>query len=136
MADRSAPISVFADAGPTRGNTGRGYNGPVRYGAILYAAGIEVSHHVNRGNGTINQAEIWAVELGVREALDWTSGAIRIFSDSDHAVRCFQGKTIAKDEKSRRAVLWVRDRLSVRPGSTVMKISRGENRAADALVKG
>lgn len=130
------PIEIFVDAGPTSSNTGRGYCGPVRYGAILYCDSVEISCHVNRGNGTINQAEIWAVELGVREAITRTTGVLRVHSDSDHAVRCLQGKTIAKDKASRRVVLWVRDQLSLRPGSVVMKISRRENRAADALVRG
>ena len=127
-------ITVYCDAGPAR-KPWPG-SGPLRYGAVLLAEdGVDLSAHVQVGTGTIAQGEAWAVQLGVAEALRRGATQICVYTDCQSLALILQGRARVRDEETRAAVRWVRDRLSIRPGSTVCWIPRNENHAAHRLVQ-
>jgi ribonuclease HI len=91
----------------------------------------EVSQYL--GHKTNNEAEYWALLLGVREAKRLGGGTIRIFTDSELVERQIKGTYRVKDLKLRALHKAVIQNLKGFSSFEIESIPREENKRADDL---
>jgi ribonuclease HI len=85
------------------------------------------------GRKTNNEAEYWALLIGLREAQRWRMGSIRIFTDSELVARQVKGSYRVKDSNLRALYKEVMENLKAFPSFEIESIPREENREADRL---
>lgn len=123
------PVKLFVD-GASRGNPGAAGAGIVIFlgGALLHKDGFYL------GRGTNNEAEYWALLLGVQKVIDLglLEHRLFIFSDSQLLVRQITGDYRVKNPGLKRLFLQVKDVLSGFD-YTIVHILREYNKEADAM---
>lgn len=121
-------ISIFID-GAARGNPG-----PSGIGIAVYDdSGIpllEISDFI--GNCTNNQAEYQALIRALKEASNFNSPEVKIFSDSELLVKQMRGEYRVKDEKLRELFSQAR-KLVFGKKVSFFNVKREENKRADQL---
>lgn len=122
-------LIVYID-GASRGNPGRAGAG-VR---VMDGEGrgvAELSRYI--GCKTNNQAEYWALLLGVREAKRLGGGSVRVLTDSELIARQVKGIYRVKDLSLRSLYSKVVHELKGFSSFEIESIPREENREADRL---
>jgi ribonuclease HI len=118
--------------GASRGNPGQA-------GAGVWLASEEgkkigeISRYL--GHKTNNEAEYWALLLGLREARRLGGDSIRVFTDSELIARQVKGLYRVKDSKLRGLYQAVLEDLKGFSSFEIESIPREENREADRLAK-
>jgi ribonuclease HI len=85
------------------------------------------------GHKTNNQAEYWALLIGLREAQRWGLGSIHIFTDSELIARQVNGVYRVKDLNLKGLHREVMENLKAFSSFEIESIPREENREADRL---
>ena len=85
------------------------------------------------GHKTNNEAEYWALLIGLREAQRWGGGSIHIFTDSELIARQVKGVYRVKDSNLRGLHKEVMENLKAFSSFEIESIPREENREADRL---
>jgi len=122
-------LMIYFD-GASRGNPGRAGAG------ILMTDGegrkvSEVSRYL--GHKTNNQAEYWALLLGLREAKRLGGKSLHIFTDSELVERQIKGIYRVRDLNLRALHSTVQQNLKAFSSFEIESIPREENREADRL---
>ena len=122
-------LIIYFD-GASRGNPGRAGAG------IWIADGegkkiSEVSRYL--GHKTNNQAEYWALLLGLREAKRLGGKSLRIFTDSELVERQIKGIYRVRDLNLKILHRTVQENLKVFSSFEIQSVPREENREADRL---
>jgi len=116
--------------GASRGNPGRA-------GAGIWITNrerekiSEVSRYL--GHKTNNEAEYWALLLGLREAKRLGGEALQIFTDSELVARQIKGVYRVKDLKLKALHKTVIENLKTFSSFEIVSIPREENKEADRL---
>jgi ribonuclease HI len=122
-------LSVYID-GASKGNPGRA-------GAGVWIADQEGRRRVALGrylgNKTNNEAEYWALLLGIREAKRLGGASIRVFTDSELIARQVKGVYRVKDVKLKALHKTVIQDLKGFSSFEIESIPREQNREADRL---
>jgi ribonuclease HI len=122
-------LSVYID-GASRGNPGRA------------AAGVWIADRDGKrraafgrylGTKTNNEAEYWALLLGIREAKRLGGASIRVFTDSELIARQVKGVYRVKDSKLKALHKTVIQDLKGLSSFEIESIPREQNREADRL---
>ena len=92
---------------------------------------LRVSRYL--GHKTNNEAEYWALLIGLREAQRWVGGSIHIFTDSELIARQVQGVYRVKDSNLKGLHKEVMENLKAFSSFEIESIPREENREADRL---
>ena len=85
------------------------------------------------GRKTNNEAEYWALLIGLREAHRWGMGSIHIFTDSELVARQVKGAYRVKDSNLKGLYKEVMENLKAFSSFEIESIPREENREADRL---
>lgn len=85
------------------------------------------------GHQTNNEAEYWALLIGLREARRWGGGTISIFTDSELISRQVKGIYRVKDPGLKGLHKEVLENLKAFSSFVIESIPREENREADRL---
>jgi ribonuclease HI len=85
------------------------------------------------GHKTNNEAEYWALLIGLREAKRWGMGSIHIFTDSELIARQVKGIYRVKDSNLKSLHKEVVENLKAFTSFEIESIPREENREADRL---
>ena len=123
------PLTIYID-GASRGNPGR-------TGAGVWITNgegkrmVEMSQYL--GHKTNNEAEYWALLLGLREAKRLGGRFIRIFTDSELIERQVKGLYRVKDLKLKILHKKVIQNLRAFSSFAIESIPREQNREADRL---
>jgi ribonuclease HI len=122
-------LIIYID-GASKGNPGRAGAGIL----IANAEGTKISE-VSRylGHKTNNEAEYWALLLGLREAERLKGERIQIFTDSELVERQMNGVYRVKDLNLRTLHKRVRENLGRFSSFEIRSIPREENKEADRL---
>ncbi len=137
MSDRGAEspskkdfhVNLYVD-GASKGNPG------------MAGAGVWMTNQEGRkllgmsrylGHQTNNEAEYWALLIGLREARRWGGGTISIFTDSELISRQIKGIYRVKDPGLKGLHREVLENLKAFSSFEIESIPRGENREADRL---
>ncbi len=124
-----AELNLYVD-GASKGNPGMA-------GAGAWVADQEgrklltVSRYL--GHKTNNEAEYWALLIGIRQALRYGRRPLRIFTDSELIARQVKGVYRVKDPNLKGLHREVMKNLKAFPFFEIEAISREENREADRL---
>jgi len=131
--ERSHPkefqFNLYID-GASKGNPGRAGAGvwmTNREGKRL----VEMSRYL--GEKTNNEAEYWALLVGLREAKRWGGKSVRIFTDSELIARQVKGIYRVKDLNLKSLHKEVMENLKAFSSFEIESIPREENREADRL---
>lgn len=92
---------------------------------------LEMSRYL--GRQTNNEAEYWALLIGLREAQRWGRGSISIFTDSELIARQIKGIYRVKDPDLKGLHKEVLENLKVFSSFKIESVPREENREADRL---
>lgn len=116
--------------GASRGNPGRAAAGIW----ITNEGGKKISE-VSRylGHKTNNEAEYWALLLGLREAKRLGGDILQIFTDSELVERQIKGIYRVKDLNLKILHTWVMEDLKTFSSFKIESIPREENKEADRL---
>jgi ribonuclease HI len=122
-------LVIYID-GASRGNPGRAGAGVW----ITNGEGRKISE-VSRylGHKTNNEAEYWALLLGLREARRLGGEALQIFTDSELVERQIKGVYRVKDLNLKALHKTVLQSLKTFSSFTIESIPRNENKEADYL---
>ncbi len=122
-------LVIYID-GASRGNPGRAGAGIW----ITDGEGRKVSE-VSRflGHKTNNEAEYWALLLGLREAKRLGGGTVKIFTDSELVERQIKGVYRVKDLNLKTLHKRVLQNLKTFSSFEIQSIPREENKEADRL---
>ena len=85
------------------------------------------------GHKTNNEAEYWALIIGLRQAQRWGGGSIHIFTDSELIARQVKGVYRVKDSNLKGLHKEVMENLKAFSSFEIESIPREENREADRL---
>jgi len=108
----------------------------------MAAAGVWLTNHEGKellgisrylGHKTNNEAEYWALLIGLREAKRWGIGSIHIFTDSELIARQVKGIYRVKDSNLKALHQEVMENLKAFSSFEIESIPREENREADRL---
>jgi ribonuclease HI len=122
-------LNLYID-GASKGNPG------------MAGAGVWMTNHEGKklvglsrylGHKTNNEAEYWALLIGLREAQRWGRGAIRIFTDSELIARQVKGSYRVKGTNLKGLHKEVMENLKAFSSFEIESIPREENREADRL---
>jgi ribonuclease HI len=116
--------------GASRGNPGEAGAG-VWLGSQEGERIGEISRYL--GRKTNNEAEYWALLLGLREARRLGGDSIRVFTDSELIARQVKGVYRVKDSKLKGLYQAVLEDLKSFSSFEIESIPREENREADRL---
>jgi ribonuclease HI len=122
-------LIIYID-GASKGNPGRA-------GAGIWITNgegrkiLEVSRFL--GHKTNNEAEYWALLLGLREAKRLGGGTLQIFTDSELVERQIKGVYRVKDLNLKALYKIVLQNLKTFSSFEIQSIPREENREADRL---
>jgi len=122
-------LIIYVD-GASKGNPGMA-------GAGIWVANgegrkiLEVSRFL--GHKTNNEAEYWALLLGLREAKRLGGGSLQIFTDSELVERQIKGVYRVKDLNLKTLHKTVLENLKTFSSFEIQSIPREENREADRL---
>jgi len=122
-------LIIYID-GASKGNPGRAGAGIW----ITNGEGKKISE-VSRylGHKTNNEAEYWALLLGLREAKRLGGEALQIFTDSELVERQIKGVYRVKDLDLKALHKTVTENLKTFSSFEIESIPRGENKEADRL---
>src|SRR3989304_4340095 len=122
-------VNVYID-GASRGNPGRAGAGIL----ITNEEGkrmLGISRY--RGHKTNNEAEYWALLLGLREARRVGGKAVRVFTDSELVEKQVKGLYRVKHPNLRSLYKLVLENAKVFSSFEIESVPRGQNREADLL---
>jgi len=85
------------------------------------------------GRKTNNEAEYWALLIGLREAQRWGKGSIHIFTDSELVAKQVKGVYRVRDSNLKGLHRQVMENLKTFLSFEIESIPREENREADRL---
>jgi len=122
-------LVLYVD-GASRGNPGEAGAGVVLATGEGRRVG-EISQYL--GRKTNNQAEYWALLLGLRKAKRLGGRHVRVFTDSELMERQINGVYRVKDLGLREMYKRVMECVAAFSSLEVTAIPRGQNREADAL---
>ena len=122
-------LVLFID-GASRGNPGRAAAGI----CVLSGEGKKISE-ISRylGHRTNNEAEYWALILGLKEARRLGGDILQIFTDSELVERQIKGIYRVKDLKLKVLHKTVMEDLKTFPSFEIESIPREKNKEADRL---
>ncbi len=95
---------------------------------------VEMSRYL--GHKTNNEAEYWALLIGLREAQQWGGRSIHIFTDSELIARQVKGIYRVRDPNLKGLHQKVLESLKAFSSFEIESIPREENREADRLANG
>ncbi len=123
-------ITIHTDGG-SRGNPG-----PSASGAVLKDAHGNVLAEISKylGMTTNNQAEYTAIVLGLEKARELGAKDIRVFMDSELAVRQLAGIYRVKNPELAKRFLEVKNLIHAFDRVEFSHVPREKNKEADALV--
>ena len=127
--EKDLQFNLYID-GASKGNPG------------MAGAGVWLTNHEGKkllgisrylGHKTNNEAEYWALLIGLREAKRWGIGSIHIFTDSELVARQVEGIYRVKDSNLKGLHQEVMGNLKAFSSFEIESIPREENREADRL---
>ena len=92
---------------------------------------LEISRYL--GHKTNNEAEYWALLIGLREVKRWGMGSLHIFTDSELIARQVKGVYRVKDSNLKGLHKEVMENLKAFSSFEIESVPREENQEADRL---
>jgi len=127
--EKDASLNLYID-GASKGNPG------------MAGAGVWMTNQEGKkllgmsrylGHKTNNEAEYWALLIGLRQAQRWRGGSIHIFTDSELIARQVKGIYRVKGSNLQGLHKEVMENLKAFSSFEIESIPREENREADRL---